>query len=170
MSGSNPLDDISDIVGLQIDEGKLAVSSQVEVIDDALIVITRAYDHRGNSLITDDNPSFGGFPGVRLRVKWGDNVEDVTLSPIHGHSDKKGGELIPSGTKCSVRSSAVDEELLAYAPCLCGQGTLRAIFLNPDPATSAVAAICDVWGCRRSRIVDEWEILSEFVENESSAA
>ncbi len=170
MEVSNLLDDISDIIGLQIDEGKLAVSSQVEVLDDAQIVITRAYDHRGNSLIHGDNPSFSGFPGVKLRVKYADTADHVTLSPVHGHADKVGGDDIPVGTKCSVRSSAVDEELLAYAPCPCGKGTLRAIFLSEDPTTSAVAAICDVWGCRRSRLVDEWEILSEFVHSESSAA
>lgn len=163
-------DDISDIVGLRIDEDKLAVASQVEVVEDALIVITHAYDHRGNPLIEESGPSFRGFPGVSLRVHWSDCVESVALSPIHGDSSKIGGDRIPSGTKCSVRSSVVDEELLAYAPCPCGRGTLRAIFLNPDPANSAVAAICDVWGCRRSRLVDEWEILSEFVESESSAA
>lgn len=165
METSRLLDDISDIVGLQIDEGKLAVSSQVEVVDEALVVVTRAFDHQGNSLITEDNPTFAGFPGVRVRVRFGDTTEDVTLSPIHGHHSRVGGDNIPVGTKCSVRSSAVNEELLAYAPCQCGLGTLRAIFLNPDPATAGVAAICDVWGCQRSRIVDEWEILSEFVDS-----
>ena len=170
MDAGGYVDDISDIVGLRVDEGKLAVSSQVEVVDDALIVITSAYDHRGNPLIQDTGPSFRGFPGVSLRVRWSGHDASVALSPIHGDSSKIGGDNIPSGTKCSVRSSAVDEELMAYAPCPCGQGTLRAIFLNPDPANSAVAAICDVWGCRRSRLVDEWEILSEFVESESSAA
>lgn len=134
--------------------------------DDAQIVLTEAYCHRGHPLITPDNPTFDGHPGVRVLVRVGEGEQTIVLSPIHGDHRRVGGADLAAGTRCSVRCPTCGEELIGYAPCPCGEGTLRSVFLTPDLREAHVAALCDVWGCQRSRIVDEWEILSEFVQAE----
>ncbi|MCB9730247.1 MAG: hypothetical protein H6744_18315 [Deltaproteobacteria bacterium] len=142
--------------------------AQVELIDDALVVVTQAYCHQGHPLVQEDHPLFGGFPGLRLDVKAGGQVHAVYLSPIHGHDEKVGGESIPAGTVCGVACPVCHEELPEYAPCACGKGRLRAIHLSAEHKDAHVAAVCEVWGCARSRVIDEWEVLSEILEAEAA--
>ncbi len=146
---------------------RLATVDKVSVVDDLLIVMTQAFCHHGHPLVTPDNPRFDGFPGVRVRVKALGAVQDVILSPIHGHHDRRGGEGLPDHVKCEVRCPTCSESLPVYNDCPCGVGQLRTIFLTPERADAHVAAICDVWGCHRSRVMDEFEILSEFVDLEA---
>ena len=151
----------------KLDTSTWSPKAGLQLVDDALVVVGQAFCHQGHALIGPENMAFRGFPGVRLRVREGDTVEDIVLSPIHGHHERLGGRSIPDGTRCQVGCPICDEPLEEYAPCPCGQGTLLAIYLTPDRDKAHVAAICDVWGCQRSRIVDEWEILSEAVEREA---
>ena len=164
-----------DPVGSHIEDGllipdktKLDQTHIVEIVEDTVIVITQAFSHQGHPLIKDDNPRFFGYPGVRLRVDANGKTEDVVLSPVHGNHDRVGGETIPNGTKCTVMCPECGDELLAYAPCPCGGGTLRAMYLSDECDDAHIVAICDIWGCQRSRIIDEWEILSEFVMSETA--
>ncbi len=158
------------VEGLKVDLERLKGSPFAsEAPDDAgatQIVLTEAYCHRGHALITPDNPAFDGHPGVRVLVRVGDAEQPIVLSPIHGDHRRVGGADLEDGTRCSVRCPTCSEELIGYAPCPCGKGTLRSVFLTADLRDAHVAAVCDVWGCQRSRIVDEWEILSEFVQAE----
>jgi hypothetical protein len=157
-----------DSEAVRVHAEKLAqFSGEVELVDEAFIVLSQAYCHLGHPLIAEGNPTFQGYPGVKLRVRAGDLAEEVVLSPVHGHHDRVGGDAFGRGVKCSVRCPQCNQELMAYAPCPCGKGTLRAIFLTADPGKAHVAAVCDVWGCQRSRVVDEWEILSVFVYSET---
>lgn len=142
-------------------------AAEVQLVDDTLVVVTQAYCHGGHSLVAPDGARFGGYPGVTLRVKAAGATQDITLSPIHGHHERQGGDGIPEGTACGVACPTCSEQLEAYAPCPCGEGTLRAVYLTSACDKAHVVAVCDVWGCQRSRIVDEWEILSEFVDSEA---
>ncbi|MEZ4268474.1 MAG: hypothetical protein R3F39_19075 [Myxococcota bacterium] len=141
--------------------------SEVELVDDALVVITQAYCHNGHRLVEEENPQFGGFPGVGLRVTAQGVTHSVYLSPIHGHDEKTGGEDIPAGAVCGLACPTCNESLREYAACACGRGTLRAIHLSAERKDSHIAAVCNVWGCTRSRIIDEWEVLSEILESEA---
>lgn len=143
--------------------------AQLQFVDDALIVLTQAFCHHGHPLIAPGNATFGGFPGVRLHVEAAGRTHEVTLSPIHGHHDRLGGDGIRDGAACVVRCPTCAEELESYAPCSCKGGTLRTIHLTPDLDPSEVAAVCDIWGCQRSRVVDGFDLLSEFVEMEIGA-
>ncbi len=146
-------------------------ASQVEWVDDALVVLTQAYSHRGHPLIADENPRFGGYPGVKLKVRAEGEDHDVYLSPIHGHHDKVGGEDIPDGTRCKVMCPGSGEELPEYegnhTPSC--PGRMRVLYLTPDLSSAHVAVLCEMWGCQSSRVVDEFEILSEFVDTMDAA-
>ncbi len=144
--------------------------AEVELVDDALVVITQAYCHNGHPLVDEDNPTFGGFPGVGLEVTAHGQTHAVYLSPIHGHDEKTGGERIVAGTVCGVCCPVCHEGLPEYAACSCGRGSLRAIHLSAERMDSHIAAVCNVWGCARSRIIDEWEVLSEILDAEADEA
>jgi hypothetical protein len=139
----------------------------VELVDDALVVVTQAYCHRGHPLVAEANPLFGGFPGVGLEVVDGGQTHAVFLSPIHGHDEKTGGDSIARGAICRIACPTCHEALPEYAACACGRGTLRAIHLSAEHMDAHIAAVCNVWGCTRSRIIDEWEVLSEIVDAEA---
>jgi hypothetical protein len=143
-------------------------NTTVQLVDDALIVVTQAYDQDGNPLITDDNPKFGGHPGVRLLVRTDDHEYDVVLSPIHGHNEKIGGDGIPDGALVEICSPATGNPLPFYGPHASGVGSYRSIYLSPELNKAHVVAVYDVWGMQDSRIIDEYEILSEFVASETA--
>ena len=128
--------------------------SGVELVDEALIVLTKAYSHTGHPLITPENPKFGGFPGVHLLVRANGAVQDVYLSPIHGHHEKIGGEGIPDGTRCEVLCPGTGEPLPDAGTLPNCPGTMRKIFLTPELSDAHMAALCDTWGCSSSRVID----------------
>ena len=142
----------------------------VQLVDDALIVVTQAYDQDGNPLITEDNPRFGGYPGVKVLVKSDNGEHEVVLSPIHGHPEKIGGDNIPDGAAVQICSPATGKELPVYGPHVSGAGNYRALYLTPELDKAHVVAVYEVWGVQDSRIIDEYEILSEFVDNETSGS
>ena len=146
-------------------------ASQVEWVNDALVVLTQAYSHRGHPLISDDNPTFGGFPGVHLKVRANGTDHDVYLSPIHGHHARVGGDDIPDGTRTQVLCPVSGEELPEYEGSHTPScpGRLRTLYLTPKLTSAHVAVLCEMWGCQSSRVVDEFEILSEFVDTMDAA-
>lgn len=150
------------------DPSSWSQNTTVQLLDDALIVVTQAYDQDGNPLITDDNPKFGGYPGVKLLVRAAGQDYDIVLSPIHGHNEKIGGDGIPDGAQVQICSPATGKELPHYGPHATGVGGYRSIYLSPDLNTAQVVAVYDVWGVQDSRIIDEYEILSEFVARETA--
>ena len=59
-------------------------------------------------------------------------------------------------------------EFPSFGPCVAEDGgTLRTIFLSRRRDEGCAVMVCDVWDCPRSRIVDEWSILSEVVLHET---
>lgn len=149
-------------VKLRKDEQTWSDAATVELVDAAHVVVSQAYDQDGNPLISEGNQSFAGFPGVRLLVI-ADGVEhEVTLSPIHGHQERVGGDDIPNGTRCQVCSPHTRKELPQHGPET-KSGTFRSIYLTPECSDAHVVVVSDIWGDHNSRIVDEFEVLSEYV-------
>jgi hypothetical protein len=140
-------------------------AATVELVDKALVVVSQAYDQDGNALITEGNATFAGYPGVRLLVRAGGEECEVTLSPIHGHQERRGGDGIPEGTQCEVCSPYTGKELPQHGP-QAKNGTFRMIYLTPDCTDAHVVVVSDIWGDHNSRIVDEFEVLSEYVGEE----
>ena len=149
-------------VKLRKDEQTWSDSAALELVDAAHVVVSQAYDQDGNPLISEENATFAGFPGVRLLVIADGEEHEVTLSPIHGHQERVGGDDIPTGTRCQVCSPHTRKELPQHGPET-KSGTFRSIYLTPDCSDAHVVVVSDVWGDHNSRIVDEFEVLSEYV-------
>lgn len=137
-----------------------------QLTDGVIISLTQAYCHNGHRLIDENNPSFLGFPGLTVEVSANGQTEVILISPVHGHHDRIGGGAIQNGTQCGVACPECHEQLLAHEEnCSCGTGQLRILHLTAALGEGEHALVCDVWGCHRSRVMDQWELLSEFVDD-----
>lgn len=139
----------------------------VQVVDEArdvYVIVTRLYCPNGHNLVDQQGVRFDGYGGIRLLVGDGTTEGVVELSPFHGDSTKHGVQF-PNGTRLSIRCPECKAELPTLARCSCaGKGELRKLFLTPDLEDANLVAVCDVWGCPLSRVIDGNEILSEFLE------
>ena len=145
--------------------------SSIEYVDSVFIVVTQAFCPNGHNLVVDGNETFDGFPGIRLKVIGGDAMGDVLLSPFHGDATKKGKTDWPPGTRLQVLCPECDTPLPVMAKCHCqgrkdAGGDLVKLYLTPALNDSHVLALCNVWGCRHSRTIDNWQLISEFLEGQ----
>lgn len=148
--------------------GSLPTRDQIHAIDDLTIAITQAFCPNGHNLVWEDNRNFMGFAGMKLSVsteEWG--TFNVTLSPIHGHHDRHGGWDLIDGTQCGIACPTCQTPLPVFEKaCECGQGKLRKIYLTSKLDDADLVLVCDVWGCHRSRVLDRFELLSEYIEED----
>lgn len=159
--------DFVDKDSLLFPHGKPTLSNEsgAELKDGAFIILTQAFCHNGHDLLDQGGPLFDGFPGVSLRVVGEEADGIITLSPMHGDERREGVDVV-SGRQYKLMCPECDEELPVFAPCDCAQGgQLRSIDLVPE-GNGETAAICDVAGCRRSRIAQGVDILAVFDEDE----
>ncbi len=159
--------DFVDKDSLLFPQGKptLSAESGAELKDGAFIIITQAFCPKGHSLLDTDGPLFDGFPGITLHVQGEDATGTITISPMHGDDRREGVDVV-DGSQYKLTCPECGEELPVFAPCDCAQGgQLRSIELVPG-GIGETAAICDVAGCRRSRIAQGLDILAVFDEDE----
>ena len=147
------------------------LESTIKQIDDVFIIITEAYCPNGHNLISDDNEEFDGYPGIKVFLKSDTNEGIVYLSPIHGDGTKKGNQDWKDGQKIQFFCPICNVPLPTFAKCHCsfesGQhGDLVKLFTSSDLSDSHILALCNVWGCRRSRTIDNWNIISEFLDGQ----
>ena len=143
-------------------------------VDDVFIVVTQAFCPNGHNLIVDFENSeydfecdFDGFPGLKLRLESETEAGDVVLSPFHGDSSKKGKTNWAKGTKLKVCCPQCKTPLPRLASCRCpDKGDLVKVYLSPSLTDSHVLALCNVWGCQRSHTIDNWEIISEYLDGQ----
>ena len=141
----------------------LSEESGAALCDGAFIIVAQAFCPNGHDLIAYPGALFDGFPGISVRVKADEIDEVVVLSPMHGDERKRGGEDIPRGTSCVLSCPICEAELPTIGPCDCGEGNLHSVDLVPR-AGGEIAAVCDVAGCRRSRVADGLDVLAAFEE------
>lgn len=136
------------------------------------VVVTRALCPMGHDLISDANPTFGdGWHGIALHVRAGGRAGIVYLSPIHGDMTKLGFTDLEPGADCVLSCPICGAEFPVVGGCSCeGHGRLYTIYLSPVLKPSSVVGVCSIWGCPRSRVMDNWEIVSEIVMQEGDAA
>ena len=160
-----------------VDQGRVKISapppleSTIELIDDVFIIMTEAYCPNGHNLISDENEEFDGYPGIKVLLKSDDNDGIVYLSPIHGDGTKKGDQNWKDGQKIQFFCPICNVALPTFAKCHCSfengqQGDLVKLFTSSDLSDSHILALCNVWGCRRSRTIDNWNIISEFLDGQ----
>ncbi len=150
--------------------GELQVGSP-EDAGEVTIIVTQAYCPNGHKLVADGNASFDGHPGLRLRVSHGDQAAEVVLSPIHGDAKKQlvSGQVPADGARLEVSCPECGVPLPVLESCVSGDGgSLRVIYLTARRHEGSVALVCDVWGCPYSRILDDWDLLSEVVLQETA--
>lgn len=148
-------------------QGAPAPHSTIKQVDDIFIVVTQAFCQNGHNLISHDNDIFDGYPGIKLRVEYNGQVGVVVLSPFHGDASKKGNLDWPEGAKLKVTCPHCQVELPRMAGCCCdGRGDIIKLYLTRKISDSHVLAMCNVWGCRRSRTIDDKEIISEYLEGQ----
>jgi hypothetical protein len=140
--------------------------SAIKQVDEVFIVVTQAYCQNGHNLVIEDGELFDGYPGLRLNLTSRDGVTGtVTLSPFHGDNTKKGDLDWKNGEPLVLSCPVCNEELPRLASCNCeGKGNLVKVHLTPGLSDSHILAMCNVWGCRRSRTIDNWQIISEYLD------
>ncbi|MDJ0762550.1 MAG: hypothetical protein QNJ97_06120 [Myxococcota bacterium] len=142
-------------------------NSALKQVDDVFILITQAFCPNGHSLISTDSDLFDGQPGVKVYLECGSESGYVVLSPFHGDASKKGKLDWPDGTRVKVCCPECREPLPKMASCRCpGDGDLVKLFLTPSLTDSHVLAMCNVWGCRRSHTINNWQIISEYLDGQ----
>jgi hypothetical protein len=164
-----------------VDKGRLKIASvpppesSIIRVDDVFIVVTQAFCQNGHNLVAQDNELFDDYPGIKLRLSDGRGDTGVVyLSPFHGDGSKKGKTDWAAGTKLQVRCPICDVQLPVLAKCHCDPkispngGDLVKLFLSPALTDSHILALCNVWGCRKSRTIDNWHIISEYLSGQIS--
>ncbi|MCP4604905.1 MAG: hypothetical protein GY847_31020 [Proteobacteria bacterium] len=142
-------------------------NSALKQVDDVYIVITQAFCPFEHSLITEENDVFDGYPGIKVHVRTEQQSGDVVLSPFHGDISKKGKTDWAQGTKLDVCCPICHESFPKLASCRCpGGGDLIKLYLTRNLSDSHVLAMCNVWGCQRSRTINNWQIISEYLDGE----
>ncbi len=139
--------------------------TRVETFEDVLVVLTQVFCPKGHNMIEGSTVAFDDHPGISLRVFDGNVDDTVVCSPVHGDHRKAHAEAFRIGHKLKIKCPVCDIELDVLLPCSCGKGELVNLYLTPELNEGQVAAICNVWGCPRSRVIDNWQIISQFVEN-----
>lgn len=138
----------------------------VATLEEVMVVLTQAYCPQGHNLIEGSTVAFDGNPGISLLVSDGTLEDIVVSSPVHGDHRKAHSAAFKVGVKLAIRCPVCGVDLDVLFPCSCGKGELVNLYLTPDRNEGQVAAVCNVWGCPRSRVIDKWQIISQFVESE----
>ena len=164
-----------------VDKGRVKIASvpppesSIIRVDDVFIVVTQAFCQNGHNLVIDDGARFDDYPGIKLSLDDGKGgTGDVYLSPFHGDGSKKGKTDWAEGTKLQIRCPICRSQLPVLAKCHCDTkisktgGVLVKLFLSPALTDSHILALCNVWGCRKSRTIDNWHIISEYLDGQIS--
>jgi hypothetical protein len=148
---------------LQVRRRPAAAGGGVRMLEPMIVVVTRLFCPKGHNVVGTGPTRFDGFDGIGLWVSDGKKEGLVELSPIHGDASKAGPEF-RKGTRLSVKCPVCRLELPVLARCSCAsKGELRKLFTSEKLDDAHAVALCDVWGCTRSRVIDGNEILSEWL-------
>ncbi len=144
----------------------LSASTQLKEIDDVIIQITQAFCPNGHNLVTSDSPLFEGAPGIDLWVDDGKDADKVTLSPYHGDHSRMGRIDYPAGTKINLACPICKTQFLKLTSCSCEhKGELYMIYLTPSLSDSHIVGICNVWGCYRSKVFDQAQLMASYLQD-----
>lgn len=128
------------------------------------VVVTQVFCANGHNLVGRSKETFDGYPGISLWVESAGRSGEVVVSPVHGDHRKQGITFEP-GEKLSIQCPECHAEIEELTRCRCSnRGQLRKLYLTPKPTDAHIIAVCDVWGCPLSRVIDSYEMFSEFLD------
>lgn len=140
-----------------------AVTPNVAVKDDVVVIVTQAYGPRGDNLVGISDATFDGHPAVTLKIRADGREGLVHLSPIHGDSRKEGMIDIPSGTRCELFCPVSGQPLDIVGEVEDGSGArYYGLYLTPQLSRGSMVMVSDVWGHYHSRIIDDFELISAW--------
>jgi hypothetical protein len=141
-----------------------STESKIMVEEDVYIIVTQAFCPNGHNLVGHGTHSFDGFGGICVNVCSDDTKSMVEMSPFHGAKNKKSIDF-PDGKKVKITCPECDCEFEVLSKCSCSNGELRKIYTSPTLKEAHMIAVCDQWGCTMSRVIDNNELFSEFVDS-----
>jgi hypothetical protein len=140
------------------------------------IIVTQAFGPKGDSLLGVSNVVFDGYPAVTVQVNVAATATEparsglVHLSPIHGDGRKKTELNLPAGTKCELVCPVSGLPLDFVAEVEDGSGARYfAIYLTPALSSGSLVMVSDVWGHYHSRIIDDFELISQWASRNPEA-
>lgn len=134
--------------------------------DGVIIQVTQAFCPRGHDLVRDRETLFDGEPGISLWVSDGEKSGVVVLSPFHGDPSRRGRDDFAPGHPLQVACPDCRAPLPELSPCGCGpDARLVGIYLTPALDQGQVVAVCNVWGCHRSKVFDQAQLLSAYMQD-----
>jgi hypothetical protein len=134
-------------------------------VEEVIIQVTQAFCPNGHNLVRNRRQLFDGSPGISLLVSDGSDCQDVILSPFHGDHSRKGKACFADGTRLEVYCPVCRAQLPILSPCTCGKGNLVMLYLTDGLDDGNVVALCDVWGCHRSKVFDQAQLLAAYLDD-----
>ena len=139
--------------------------ARIKEVDDVVIQVTQAFCPNGHNLVRNRRQLFDGSPGISLWVSDGTNSGEVILSPFHGDHSKKSGLKFTKGSPLEVACPVCKAQLPVLSPCTCACGQLVMLYLTPQLDDGNVVAVCNSWGCHRSKVFDQAQLLAAYLED-----
>ncbi len=147
------------------DAPKPSPNSFIQEVDDVVIQVTQAFCPNGHNLVRNHDVLFDGEPGISLWVSDGEKEGEVILSPFHGDHARKGMIDFKIGTTLKIFCPECKAELPKLSNCSCSDhGSLFGLYLTPELDEGHVVALCNIWGCHQSKVFDQAQLLSAYLE------
>ena len=129
-----------------------------------VIAVTQIYCPNGHNLIdVETGARFNGYPGIAIKAVGSEITGTVILSPIHGDDTRFGEIDFEPAEILELRCPVCDVLLPEIGPCGCQEGSsLIGLFLDDKLEEGNQVAVCNAWGCLRSRITDRFQVISKF--------
>lgn len=140
----------------------------VKVEDDVIIVVTRAFGPNGDSLVGLSDVTFDGYPAVTLKLRCEGREGLVHLSPFHGDNRKAGMTDIPMGCACELFCPVSGKPLDVIGQNEDSGAVFHAIYLTPKLSRGDMVVISNVWGDYSSRIIDGFDLISDWAHREDT--
>ncbi len=65
----------------------------------------------------------------------------------------------------AIKCPGCKEALPKLASCRCSdKGEFIKVYLTTNISDSHVVGMCNIWGCQRSRTINNWQIISEYLD------
>jgi hypothetical protein len=132
-------------------------------INGVVIQVTQAFCPEGHNLLFNEDELFDGARGISLYASDGQSEGEVILSPFHGDHRRKGKVDFEKGSELNISCPICKIPFERLSDCICPEkGELFKIYMTPNCNDSHVVALCNIWGCHRSKVFDQAQLLATY--------